>query len=810
MTTPRLSQQSYDLQNDEDSLDFKRFLSLFLGNWYWFAIALFVSLVIAYGINRYSPEVWSVSSTILIKDDQNGGTGSIATSVIPGGDIFKNQQNLKNEMEILKSYSLNYRVMKELKDFHIVYVSVGRRGIVESVMYNNCPFRVVYDSLELQPKGINIGITVLNDKKYKLELDGKINFETEKRFGERFSEYGFDFIIEQRNQKKPVYSESGSNKYYFYFTDPGELTNQYRAKLSVAPRDRDASLVTLAVSGFVPWQEADYLNKLMDVYISYGLELKQQIAEKTISFINQQLNVISDSLEVASKNLESFRMSNKFLDLEIESSSIQNRLENTNNELAAFELQLQYYNYLLQYINDKNARGAIISPSVIGITDQMLLRLVNELSSLHKEKEMLGFNLEVNQPAYELKGRQIESVSEALMENIKNCIASLNFSKAETEKKRIINESKFYKLPSIEKRFVTIQQQFNLNNTIYTYLLEKRAESGIAQASTLADNRIIDNAQVRGLVKPKKQKNLMIAFVLGLVVPGVLLVLIDFFYSKVIDKKDILRKTKVPVIGYISHSDSKNEIAVVEKPGSSLSESFRSVRTALKYYVKENDVAVISVSSTISSEGKTFIAINLAAITAMLGKKVLLIGLDLRKPRINKVFEFENSPGISTYLSGNCNYEEIIKKTQINNLFYAPSGPIPPNPAELIETEQMKKFMERAKNEYDYIIIDTPPLAIVTDALLLSKYADINLFIVRQRYTSLNTLELIEQLKIQDELKNMAIIINDISLTGYYGYGLRYGYMHGYGFSYGTSYYHSNYYGKYGKSGKADGYYTES
>jgi capsular exopolysaccharide synthesis family protein len=220
-------------------------------------------------------------------------------------------------------------------------------------------------------------------------------------------------------------------------------------------------------------------------------------------------------------------------------------------------------------------------------------------------------------------------------------------------------------------------------------------------------------------------------------------------------------------------------------------------------------VAVIGVSSTISSEGKTFISINLAAITAMLGKKVLLIGLDLRKPRINKVFEFEDSPGLSTYLSGNCDYNEIIKETQIKNLFYAPSGPVPPNPAELIETEQMKKFMERAKKEFDYIIIDTPPVGIVTDMLLLAPYVDVNLFIVRQRYTSRNTLEMIDQLKSHGELKNMAIVINDISLSGYYGYGMRYGYTRGYGYSYGYNYYGSNYYSKYGNSAKAKEYYTE-
>jgi capsular exopolysaccharide synthesis family protein len=285
--------------------------------------------------------------------------------------------------------------------------------------------------------------------------------------------------------------------------------------------------------------------------------------------------------------------------------------------------------------------------------------------------------------------------------------------------------------------------------------------------------------------------------------------LIDFFNDRVIDRKDVERKTKIPVIGYISHSEGKNEIAVAEKPGSSLAESFRSVRTAIKYFVKENEVAVIAITSTISSEGKTFISINMAAITAMLGKKVLLIGLDLRKPRINKVFEYQDSPGMSTYLSGNCEYEEIIRETQVKNLFYAPSGPIPPNPAELIETGLMKEFMSRAKMEFDYIIIDTPPVAIVTDTLLLAPYVNLNLFIVRQRYTSRNTLELIEQLNNRGELKNMAIVINDINLSGYYGYGMRYGYSMGYGYSYGYNYYSRGYYGRYGYSDKTKGYYTE-
>lgn len=795
---------------DDENIDIKRYLSLFLSNWYWFTITLFISLTIAYGINRYSQKIFTVSSTLLIKDDQTTGMGTVASSVIPGGDIFNNQQNLKNEIEILKSYSLNLKAMMELKEFHVVYIGIGRRRIVESRMYKTSPFVVIYDSLNLEPKGVKVGITVLNEQKYLLELNGNHDFKEELNFGEKFTGFGFDFIIERRNSDISLFNEKGSNNYYFYFTEPSNLAKEYRSKLSVVPRDQDASVITLSVSGFVPEQEIDYINMLMKVYISSGLESKKQIAEKTIKFINEQLEVVSDSLKVAANNLERFRKENSFIDLKNEITFIQNRLEKTDYEMAEVDLQLQYYNYLADYINNKDTSDKVLSPSVIGITDQALLRLIDEFSAIMAQKEKLSLNLSPSQPAIENLERRAETIRVLLLENIKNCIESLNLTKAKVSNKVSTTLREIDKLPTTEKTFVNIQRQFDLNNTIYTYLLEKRAESLIARASTLPDNMKIDDAQLKGLVKPKKQKNLIIALILGLILPGAAISIIDLLNNKVIDNKDVKRKTKVPIIGYISHNDGKNEIAVIEKPGSALAESFRSVRTALKYYVKENETAVIAVSSTVTSEGKTFISINLASIIAMLGKKVLLLGLDLRKPRINKVLEFENSPGMSTYLSSNCEFEDIIKKTQIENLYYAPSGPIPPNPAELIETDRMKIFIERARKEYDYIIFDTPPVAIVTDALLLSSFADINLFIVRQRYTSLSTLELIEQLKNQGELKNMAIVLNDISLSGYYGYGIRYGYLRGYGYSYGSAYYGSNYYGKYGNNGNGRGYYSES
>lgn len=797
--------------SDDSNLDIKRYISLYISNWYWFTIAIFIALCLAYGINRYSEETYTVSATMLIKDALVGGGQANMENVIPGGDIFKSQQNLRNEIGILKSYNLNYRVMKELNDFKIVYVGVGRRGIVESKLYKLCPFIVVFDTIRNEQIGVRINIKILSKSKYLLEINSGRNYKKEMNFGEKFCDMGFDFFVNLRDTKNFVYDKEASNSYYFYFTNPIDLANEYRGKLNVTPIEKEASLVTLTVSGYVAQQESDYLNKLMDNYLKYGLEIKKGTADSTIKFIDNQLKVVSDSLILAEDKLQQFRKSNRFVDINTEGSFIMNKMEKYESEKATYALQMQYYNYLLDYLNRNNNESEILSPSLFGISDQGLIKLINDQSGLLKEKKRLSLNIDGNQPALTFLAAQESETRQTLIINIKNGIENINLALKEINGKIADQEVEINKLPSTERELISIKRKFDLNNTVYTYLLEKRAESGIARASTVSDNRIIDYASEfrAARIKPRVRNNYLIAIIIGLAFPMIIISVIDYFNDRVMDKGDIVNKTKVPIIGYISHGEGKNEIIVVEKPGSSLAESFRAIRTAMKYFVKEDEVPVIAISSTISSEGKTFMAVNLSAIISMLGKKVLLVGLDLRKPRINKIFEFENSNGMSTYLSGNCEYEEIIRKTQVDNLYYAASGPIPPNPAELIETDLMKKFIERAKKEFDYIIFDTPPVAIVTDALLLASHVNINLFIVRQRYSSRNTLEMIEQLNNEGKLKNMAIIINDISLSGYYGYGMRYGYSIGYDYSYGFNYYSKIYYGKYGYSEKAKGYYSE-
>ena len=790
---------------EDDSIDFKRYLSLFLSNWYWFATALFISISIAYGINRWSEEVYTVSSTLLIKDDPSGAL----TNIFPGRDAFRSQQNVNNEIGILKSFNLNYRVMQELPEFWVVYTSVGKRGIAEQRSYKSSPFVVVYDSLTNQAVGRRIDIKILSDSKYRLTINGSRNFEKELSFGERFSEQGFDFVIRLRNSRTYSYDPDISNRYYFYFASPVSLANQYRGKLSVSPIQEEASLVTLSTTGFEPQQEIDYLITLTRVYLEFGLEYKNQTAAQTIDFIEAQLGTISDSLNIAESDLENFRLVNQLIDISREGAVIQDRLEQIDAEKTRLSMQKSYYEYLRNYVESRNESADIIAPSVMGITDQLLIRLVDELAGLQKQKRQLSINLYESAEPLRIIEANISNARSALGENIRYGLENIDRSIADADSRLRAVEREIRKLPSTERQMINIQRKFDINNTVYTFLLEKRAEAGIARASNVPDNRIIDHAGSfsTSRIRPKERQNYMMALVLGFFFPVIGIVLVDYLNNKVIDKKDIEKRTTAPVVGYISHNSLESELPVAENPGSTLSESFRSVRTSLKYFLKDTKCPVISVSSTITNEGKTFVAANLAAIIAMSGKKVLLTGLDLRKPRIHKILGINNETGISNYLIGEEKFEGIVKKTEYENLWYAPAGPVPPNPAELIDSEAMAGFIAEAGKKFDFIIIDTPPVAIVTDALLASPFTDFYLFVVRQRYTSKNTLELIEELHKNNNIKSLGIVINDISMTGYYGYGLRYGYSMGYGYNYGYNYY--NQYGKYGYTDSAKGYYTE-
>lgn len=770
----------------EETIDIRKFLITILRNWYWFAISILIMYTIAFLANRFNDPRYNLTATLIINDEKK----STAEILINALDRFNARRNVENEITILKSYRITRKALSELPDFKVNYYSIGR--VREPMLYNKAPFKVVPDSTSQNPYGANVNVTILSDKEYLLEIDGGV--KKKMMFGERFKNQQFNFTI---FSKFPDGDKSlVSNKYYFVINDLNSLTNDYRRRLTLTTNDKKGTVLLLSSTGLVPQMEADYLNKLMEVYIRSGLEEKNQTAINTINFIDEQLSTVVDSLRKAEDKMQSFRLSSKIVDISSEGQSIMARMSKVQADKANYGLQLGYYKYVKGYIDQRKDFRQITAPSVMGINDPILNRTVTELSSLFAERNVLAFNARDNNQTLTLLNAKIQSMLDALDENIKEIIKSTEIALNEVARQQASIEKEVLQLPITERRYLTIQRDYKLNDQIYNFLLQKRADAAIARASNIADNRILDEAMPENAVQvsPKPGRNKMIAIIIGILIPLSILILIEFFNEKIIDPKDIDKITKVPVLGSIGHNDRQSEIPVAENPKSSLAESFRALRTNLQYVMRDTDKKVICVTSTISGEGKTFCAINLASIIAQSNKKTLLISLDLRKPKVHKVFNVENERGLSTYLIGKSDYDDIIIKTNIHNLYITPAGPIPPNPAELIETKAMEAFVQKIREDFDMIVMDTPPIAIVTDAVLLSRFSDAVIFVVRQNYSTKDVIHLVDDLHVKKDVKNIGILINDIKASSYYGYGRRYNYGYGYGYGYNYSNGEEDYY----------------
>ncbi|HBH48913.1 MAG TPA: tyrosine protein kinase, partial [Bacteroidales bacterium] len=507
----------------------------------------------------------------------------------------------------------------------------------------------------------------------------------------------------------------------------------------------------------------------------------------------QQLKGIVDSLESAGIRLQQFRSNNKLIDLSKEGSFLFEQMEQLQADKALLEINLRYYNYLLDYIKTHQEAGDVIAPSVVGISDELLNSLVLNLNELSLQLSNYRSSVQENLPQTTALKGQINNVRNTLQENLASLIGASELSMENLNNRIRKIEGEIRKLPLTERQYINIQRDFNINDQIYTFLLEKRAEAGITKASNIADHKILDKALPNNAIRirPKPSSNYMLSLVVGFLIPLIIIILREFFNNKILGKRDIESATRVPILGSVGHNEKQSEIPVFENPKTALSESFRALRANLHFMLKEKNEKVIAVSSTISGEGKTFCAVNLAAIMAMAGKKTLLMGLDLRRPKIHRIFNINNDTGLSTYLAGRTEYQDIIQPTNVDNLAIVISGPVPPNPAELIGSERLVDFIDSMKKEFDYIVIDTPPIAIVTDALLIKDLINTYVFVIRHNYSDRSVLKLVDELYTRRGVANMSILVNDIQVKGYYGYNYSYNYGYGYGYTYryGQSYY---------------------
>ncbi len=801
-----------ELQNrpqyqEEETLDLKVIIIKILSYWYLFAIGIVVALILGFIYNRYTPSVYQTSASVFIKEDKMG----IDPTSMMTGLTFKSNINIDNEIGILQSFSLKERTIKELEFFNVSYYVKGRVATRE--LYKETPFNVELDYDTAQVVGNNYQIEFIDNGQYRLKSkegrksvydynkDQNIgvkevqDFEGVYKLGEWVNNGYNKFRIILNSNYNPDPEDDFVPKYSFTIRSRLSLISEM-SSVSISQSTKNSSILNLSIQGNNINKITDYLNQLLHEYMERNLEQKNLVSENTVIFIDEQLIGIQDSLQKAETDLQIFQEGNDFMDLRAQSQEMFNRLKDIERRKAELELSIKYYQNLQDYINKNiDDLNKLVVPSAMGIQDQMLNKLVLELVALSSKKaEQLATSTEKN-PIVQTIDEQIIQTKKQLLENITNMINNTNVTIEELTNQIMAYEEQIKQLPTTQRAYLGYERKFALNDELYKFLMQKRAEAQIVMASNSPDNSIIDEARVSRArkVAPRSMMIYLVCIVLGCGIPAAFIFLKEILNTKIIERSDVEKITKLPIIGQIPYTSPKasnsSSTFVIDSPKSPVSEAFRSIRTNIEYIVKGKDKCIFSVVADSPGIGKTYISINMASIYAMYGKKTALIGMDLRKPRLYQEFGISNKIGISSYLAGKASIDEIIQPSgKLPTLDIVTAGPIPPNPAELIASDRCSELFKELKERYDYIIVDTPPLLWVTDALLLMKHVDTSIFVVRQDVTNKKAFEVVIK-DLEQRNYSTSIVVNGINYQGIYGYRYSYGYGgYGYGYGYGRNY----------------------
>jgi capsular exopolysaccharide synthesis family protein len=805
--------------NEEQTVDIKQLIFLFLNHWYLFLIGAVLALVVGFLINRYKPNVYQTTGTLLIKDAQSGFD---ATDIMTNGS-FRGYQNVDNEVAILKSYTLTDRAVRKM-NIEVTYMGKGR--VAASELYKASPFTVEFDRTVPQAVGLVYDVVNIGEEKITLHATSEglnkydyilsqsvqnnggllVDVTTECVYGEMVDNGYNRFRIVLNDNYKPEIDNN--RKLSFWLNSYASLVRQMSA-FSVSPISKQASVISVTTSGFNAQKIIDFTNTLMNEYVARGLEKKNVVSENTIEFIDNELEGIQDSLSVAEIDLKNFREQNDVMNLDVQANQVYSNLRTLEKERAEMSVNLKIYKRLQDYIRVQiNDPENLAIPSTMGINDPLLNQLAKDLVALAQTKATKLLTQTEQHPEIIKLNEQIVTTKRALLENVNNIVDNAQMSLNEIDRRIAELEGESRRLPDKQQQLINYQRNFKFNEDTYKYLMQRRAEAQILRASNTPDNEILDIARMERTrrISPRTSMNYLVALIIGLMVPALFLFLKNYFNVSITDRKDVERLTRFPIVGQVAQTSDPNPLVVINSPKSPIAESFRSIRTNIEFLTQGKSKSTILVTGDMQSIGKTFNSINIASIYAFYGKKTVLLGFDMRKPKLFQEFGLNNNVGISSFLSNRESFDNIIQTaSMVSNLDVITSGPIPPNPAELIASDKCKEFFELLKERYDYIIIDTPPLGLVTDAFLLMRFSDVNLFIVRQGVTNKNIFGSIIK-DLEDRGIDASIVINGIQTNkGYYGkrYGsYRYGYGYAYGYGYGrygsqhSGYYGNDYYGE--------------
>lgn len=774
------------------NLDFKRVLSRAIRFWYFIVLALGTALVIAFYQNRYTQKSYPVSASIVIREMQETGGAEI---------LYKNAlidpyRNYLNEPYIIRSYPLIEKVVRNL-NFHVAFYREGYFMTTES--YEYIPVKAAW----CNPREVKVGqfsFTLIDDNHYSLM---RYNTTTDNpaaiyTLGDSIDFEGFNICIKRIPERalKPFIGVP----FLLSISNPTAIAGSYISRLRVEWAAEGAGIINLTITGTNPEKEIDFLNELVREYAQQDLDKKNKTAEQTIVFIGSQLTAIKDSLKKVEYQLERFGNNGRVKDMSADAQRLFVRVEAFELQRAELLIRQNYYQYLDEYLpKSGNNLDQVILPSSVGISDPVLTSLLSKMVDLQIELKTYIGDERGSNPLVAAKMDRINEIKRNVEEAVKT-LKSTDKIKMDFLKKQLDEtEKQLGLLPASERQLIAVQRNYSLLENLYVFLMQKLSEAGISKASNTSDILPVNPPMRGGAISPKPTQNYTIALIMGLIIPLIVFILFEIANNKVQSKEDIDKMTSIPFIGGIGHNNLTTNLTVNEKPKSGVAESFRSLRSNLNYFTGNKSKQIFMVTSSISGEGKTFTTINLATVFALSGKKTLIVGADMRRPKIYEDFKRPNQIGLSTYLSGISEFTDIIQQTEIENLFLVSGGAVPPNPSELLLNDRFPLFIKTAKEQFDYILIDTPPLALVTDAFVISNFVDHTVFVLRQNYSPKEFVHSIDEYYRSGKLKSLSILLNDIYKSGLgYGYGQSYAYHYGYAYGYG-----------YGKKKDGSGYYSD-
>ncbi|MBP2283115.1 capsular exopolysaccharide synthesis family protein [Flavobacterium sp. CG_23.5] len=768
-----------DLEND---FDLKAFFDKYLIHWKWFALGVSLCLVMAFIYLRYTIPQYQASTTILVKDEKKGGMLSELSAFADMGLGGGMKSNVDNEIEILKSRSLAESTVKKL---NLTIAIIAKGKVVDTDIYKDAPIEVTLinpenlfykNKMDLNYKELSSNTFELKNKLINDKSKITLNSNNKFHYGQLIATQYGQMII-NKSKTNSTHLEDNSREINIVISPLENVVNSFRGRVMVTPVSKTSSVVEVSISDPVVAKAEDFLDNLIAIYNDDAAADKNFISENTSKFINNRLAIITEELDGVEKSVESFKTANKVTDIESEAKLYVEGSNEYDKKGVETDIQLNVVSSMLNFMK-KSSKADLLPTNIIsGQGDAS--NLINSYNELVLDRNRILKSATLENPSVLKMDQQIASLKSNVTTSLLRMQSSLNIQKRDLNNNEGILNSKIGRIPTQERQFRVIARQQKVKEELYLYLLQKREETAISLSATEPNARVIDAGKaVKAPISPKKNIVYLASLLLGLLIPFGVIYADDLLDTKIKSRLDLEGKTMIPFIGDVPTSDSPTEI-IKSESRTSTAEALRIIRTNLEFVLSkadENKAKTIFLTSTFPKEGKTFVSANLAATFALSGKKVLLIGMDIRNPRLDEYFTLPER-GFTNYLSSKDSKLEdlIIKQDGFEDFHILPAGVIPPNPAELLMSKKVEILFETVKAQYDYVIVDTAPVSLVTDTLLIAKHADCFIYVARANFLEKRMLNIPNTLYKEQKLPNMCLLLNDTDSTKGYGYGYGYG-----------------------------------